>query len=312
ITGACCVGTTCSVQNEYYCGVAGGIYIGDGTDCGPPDPCSDITGACCVGTTCSVQNEYYCLDAGGIYLGDGISCTPNPCIVTVCRGDSDCDGEINWRDIDYLVAAMNDNVAAWEAMFLPGTPTCSFENNDVNDDGTINWRDIDPFVALMNTTCPPAPTGACCVGATCSVQDESDCIVAGGTYLGDDTTCTPNPCPAVGEQACCYPDGSCTHETVIDCYTNGGIAQGDGSICALISCVAFVECLGDSDCDGEINWRDIDYFVAAMNDNVQAWLDMFAPALPTCSFWNNDVDEDGTVNWRDIDPFVALMNTTCP
>ncbi|MCK4343027.1 MAG: hypothetical protein KAY37_15035 [Phycisphaerae bacterium] len=72
----------------------------------------------------------------------------------VCPGDSNCDNEITWRDIDYFVAAMNDNVAAWAAMFLPGTPSCSFANNDVNGDGTVNWRDIDPFVALMNTTCP--------------------------------------------------------------------------------------------------------------------------------------------------------------
>ncbi|MCK4342056.1 MAG: lamin tail domain-containing protein [Phycisphaerae bacterium] len=76
------------------------------------------------------------------------------CPVLVCRGDSNCDDAINWRDIDYFVAAMNDNVAAWEAMFLPGSPTCPFENNDVNADGTVNWRDIDPFVAVMNTTCP--------------------------------------------------------------------------------------------------------------------------------------------------------------
>ncbi|MCK4341977.1 MAG: hypothetical protein KAY37_09670 [Phycisphaerae bacterium] len=73
---------------------------------------------------------------------------------SICLGDSNCDDEINWRDIDYFVAAQNDNQAAWEAMFLPGTPTCSFWNNDVNGDGTANWRDIDPFVAVMNTTCP--------------------------------------------------------------------------------------------------------------------------------------------------------------
>ncbi|MCK4342673.1 MAG: hypothetical protein KAY37_13225 [Phycisphaerae bacterium] len=76
---------------------------------------------------------------------------PNP---PVCGGDSNCDGAINWRDIDFFVAAMNDNQAAWEAMFLPGTPSCQFANNDVSEDGTVNWRDIDPFVALMNTTCP--------------------------------------------------------------------------------------------------------------------------------------------------------------
>ncbi|MCK4340720.1 MAG: hypothetical protein KAY37_03230, partial [Phycisphaerae bacterium] len=78
--------------------------------------------------------------------------TPEP--TDICPGDSNCDLVINWRDIDYFVASQNDNQAAWEAMFLPGTPTCSFWNNDCNGDGTVNWRDIDPFVALMNTTCP--------------------------------------------------------------------------------------------------------------------------------------------------------------
>ncbi|MCK4341866.1 MAG: hypothetical protein KAY37_09115 [Phycisphaerae bacterium] len=80
----------------------------------------------------------------------GLAVAPPP----VCRGDSNCDEWINWRDIGFFVAALNDDVAAWEAMFLPGTPTCSFDNNDVNDDGTVNWRDIDPLVTLMNTTCP--------------------------------------------------------------------------------------------------------------------------------------------------------------
>jgi hypothetical protein len=71
-----------------------------------------------------------------------------------CPGDSNCDDVVNWRDIDYFVAAQNDNVAGWEAMFAPSAPACPFENNDTNDDGSVNWRDIDPFVALMNTGCP--------------------------------------------------------------------------------------------------------------------------------------------------------------
>lgn len=41
------------------------------------------------------------------------------------------------------------------------------------------------------------PTGACCVGTDCSVTTESTCTLLGGTYLGNGTNCTPNPC------ACC-------------------------------------------------------------------------------------------------------------
>ncbi len=72
----------------------------------------------------------------------------------LCPGDSNCSGVINWRDIDFLVAAQNDNESAWAALFAPEPPPCSYLNNDTNSDGAVNWRDIDPFVALMNTTCP--------------------------------------------------------------------------------------------------------------------------------------------------------------
>jgi len=71
-----------------------------------------------------------------------------------CRGDGNCDGVVNWRDIDFLVAAQNDNESAWAARFAPPGPTCPFGNLDTSGDGAVNWRDIDPFIALMNTTCP--------------------------------------------------------------------------------------------------------------------------------------------------------------
>jgi hypothetical protein len=69
-----------------------------------------------------------------------------------CPGDGNCDGQINWRDIDYLIAGQNDNVSAWTALF-PSGPTCPFLNLDTSGDSHVNWRDIDPFIALMNTTC---------------------------------------------------------------------------------------------------------------------------------------------------------------
>lgn len=71
-----------------------------------------------------------------------------------CRGDTNCDGVIDWRDIDFLVAAMNDNLTGWMALFpVPGAD-CAFSSCDVNADAHVDWRDIDPFVADMNTVCP--------------------------------------------------------------------------------------------------------------------------------------------------------------
>ncbi len=93
-----------------------------------------------------------------------------------------------------------------------------------------------------------------------------------------------------------------------DCNGNGipdecDIAEGSGGDCHI--------CLGDSNCDGEVSWRDIDYFVAAMSGE-QAWRNMFHPWQPTCAYWNNDINNDCVVNWRDIDPFVIRMGTVCP
>jgi len=38
--------------------------------------------------------------------------------------------------------------------------------------------------------------GACCLpaGAGCTILSPTDCALQGGTYMGDNTTCTPNPC----------------------------------------------------------------------------------------------------------------------
>jgi len=40
------------------------------------------------------------------------------------------------------------------------------------------------------------PTGACCdFGGLCSTESQNDCDLAGGTFLGAGTSCSPNPCP---------------------------------------------------------------------------------------------------------------------
>ena len=116
--------------------------------------CVDVTGGCCVGTSCYSVSTYDCTDLSGTYQGDGSGCSPSPCAPALCLGDANCDLAVNWRDIDYFVAGLNDNLTAWQARFLPGTPSCSYGNLDVNADTHVNWRDIDPFVAQLNKTCP--------------------------------------------------------------------------------------------------------------------------------------------------------------
>jgi hypothetical protein len=70
---------------------------------------------------------------------------------------------------------------------------------EVQDDITIRGSAWQGY-ALNVTSCPEVtivpvtPTGACCVDTDCTIETESDCEDMGGTYQGDGTPCSPNPC----------------------------------------------------------------------------------------------------------------------
>ncbi len=85
--------------------------------------------------------------------------------------------------------------------------------------------------------CTP-PTGACCDDDyNCLVMSEVDCVASGGTYLGDDTVCDPNPC---GTGACCYNDGYDCDDTGNEdnCLTVlNGVWMGYGLTCDDVVCV---------------------------------------------------------------------------
>ncbi len=67
-------------------------------------------------------------------------------LIPVATGDTNCDGLVNFRDINPFVLAQS-NMAAWQAAY----PGCNPLNNDINCDGVVNFRDINPFVALLST-----------------------------------------------------------------------------------------------------------------------------------------------------------------
>jgi spore coat protein A len=79
-------------------------------------------------------------------------------------------------------------------------------------------------------------TGACCLSDnTCQELTPTECSAAGGTYDGDGTVCTPNPCTAP-TGACCATDGTCSTTTQTQCTTGGGTYQGDNSSCSPNPC----------------------------------------------------------------------------
>ncbi len=79
---------------------------------------------------------------------------------------------------------------------------------------------------------PATAVGACCItDGSCVTVSSNMCQQLGGVYHGDNTSCTPNPCPPpVG--ACCLPTGDCTNVTAVQCAALGGTYQGAGTVCA--------------------------------------------------------------------------------
>jgi len=60
-------------------------------------------------------------------------------------GDLNCDGKVNFDDIDPFVLALGG-----QAAYCAVWPKCNWLNADCNGDGTVNFDDIDPFVALLS------------------------------------------------------------------------------------------------------------------------------------------------------------------
>ena len=63
---------------------------------------------------------------------------------TYAIGDLNCDGQVDYFDIDPFVLAVT-NPSAYDLAY----PDCDRSLADCNDDGTVNNFDIDPFVDLL-------------------------------------------------------------------------------------------------------------------------------------------------------------------
>lgn len=59
---------------------------------------------------------------------------------------------------------------------------------------------------------------------------------------------------------------------------------------------------GDLNCDGRVDFKDINPFVLALTDTAQ-----YAVQYPGCAWERGDMYADGRMTFRDIDPFVAAL-----
>ncbi len=79
----------------------------------------------------------------------------------------------------------------------------------------------------------------------------------------------------------------------------------DGYACALLRSIQSNR--GDLNCDGVVDFEDINAFVLAISDPA-----LYATEFPYCNWYNGDCDCDGDVDFDDINGFVACLSGDCP
>lgn len=106
---------------------------------------------------------------------------------------------VTWQEVPQI--SVGDSNSFQIELFFDGRIHVTWLRVDSNDSivglsngaGTpTDFAETDLSDSLECGSGPP--TGACCVGQTCELRTETECATAGGTYQGDSTTCSPDPC----------------------------------------------------------------------------------------------------------------------
>ncbi len=118
-------------------------------------------------------------------------------------------GTVSWKDTGDHIAVTWENIPEFGTnnsntfqieMFYDGVITITWTSMDANDGivGISNGdgvpSDFHESDLSLSPICTEPATGACCSGTKCSIMTENACVVSGGSYIGDDTTCDVNPC----------------------------------------------------------------------------------------------------------------------
>ena len=89
--------------------------------------------------------------------------------ISLLRGDMDCDGKADFKDINAFTLAIG-NRSAYELKY----PNCWWFNGDMNCDGKVDFKDVNIFVSILSTgkviNCP----GTLAIAEPNSVQFQMD------------------------------------------------------------------------------------------------------------------------------------------
>ncbi len=146
-------------------------------------------------------------------------------------GDLNCDGYVDFGDIEPFRLALEDPNAYWESY-----PECDRWLADINYDERIDEDDVPLFWDLIGAAdCnfnwqPDALDISQGTSEDCNengIPDECD-IAAGAPDENDNGV--PDECESL-DGACCFPEGGCAVLDEIGCVSKGGLWQGSGSTC---------------------------------------------------------------------------------
>lgn len=116
-------------------------------------------------------------------------------------------------------------------------------------DGSENEYDMD-----ISFTDNPEPQGTCCVGTTCFLDTQTNCVAGGGEWGGAGSTCDANSC--IDPTGACCVGEECLSLSAEICGLAGGSYNGDGSTeCA--ECGGEEPCEADSNGDGVVDGVDL-------------------------------------------------------
>ncbi|MDP6416497.1 MAG: hypothetical protein QGG54_15925, partial [Gammaproteobacteria bacterium] len=246
------------INGDGTVGVADLLLVIDGW--GPCEGGGDPTGACCASNDCAVMTSAECAGIGGSYQGDNTSCAGDP-----CGGGGEC--EAGWTADcqgtcfpDYVYEAWVGDGYCDDGAYIPADYGC-----DECPAGVAIFLNCDEF-NNDGGDCDGGgdPTGACCVGTSCSVETEANCSAAGGTYNGDGSSCSGDPCGGGGCEAGYSPDcmGTCFEDAVYVDWVGDGYCDdgayipsdygygGPAGVAIWLNCAEFDCDGGDCTCDG--------------------------------------------------------------
>jgi hypothetical protein len=91
------------------------------------------------------------------------------------------------------------------------------------------------------------------------------------------------------------------HDTVLGkVRVTGSLGVGAGAVTTVH---VQLRQAGDLNCDGAVDFKDINPFVAALTGQAS-----YYAAFPECNWYNADCNGDGQVDFKDINPFVGLLS----